>query len=241
MNRWDALCRYTEHSGLLLDNNLSERTLRAVAIGRRNYLFAGSDRGAGASANHYSLTPHSSYWASIPIANSARSTRPCQSSIHKKYRRCCQINGSSNSSRKTSLATKFASSFTERIFMLQQNRMAMVADLLKPNGSPAGPPHRCFFARRVVVAIVVIEQFLANGSGAGRWPGRCSGYGWLLLVMRSRVDVHARAKVSVAQRPFQGFEAFTGRIAQHHSWRLSLLGPKESCHVCWRGFCLPQL
>lgn len=57
--------------------------------------------------------------------------------------------------------------------------------LLKPSGSPDRPPHGIRFAGSDVVAKRKIEQLLANGSGAGRWPGRCRGYGWLLSVMRS--------------------------------------------------------
>ena len=50
LNHWDALCRYTEHAELSIDNNLSERTLRCVAIGRKNWMFAGSDRGGRTAA-----------------------------------------------------------------------------------------------------------------------------------------------------------------------------------------------
>jgi hypothetical protein len=46
-----ALTRYTEAGCLEADNNASERALRAVAVGRRNYLFAGSDSGGGSSAS----------------------------------------------------------------------------------------------------------------------------------------------------------------------------------------------
>ncbi len=36
-NQWEALCRYTEHGDLTIDNILSERTLRCVAVGRKNW------------------------------------------------------------------------------------------------------------------------------------------------------------------------------------------------------------
>ena len=49
-----ALCRYTEAGFLRIDNNASERALRAVAVGRKNYLFAGSAAG-GRSAELYSV------------------------------------------------------------------------------------------------------------------------------------------------------------------------------------------
>jgi transposase len=54
-NQWDALVRYTSNPMLSIDNNLSERTLRMVVIGRRNYLFAGSEAGAKRAAIIYSL------------------------------------------------------------------------------------------------------------------------------------------------------------------------------------------
>ena len=43
-NQWPALCRYTEDGRLSIDNNVSERTLRHQAIGRKNWLFLGSQQ-----------------------------------------------------------------------------------------------------------------------------------------------------------------------------------------------------
>ena len=45
-NNWDELGRFTEDVRLPLDNNVSERALRIIALGRKNYLFAGHDVGA---------------------------------------------------------------------------------------------------------------------------------------------------------------------------------------------------
>jgi hypothetical protein len=55
-SNWAALCRYPDHGGLSIDNNLAERMLRAQAIGRRNWTFLGSDRGGRTAAVLYSLT-----------------------------------------------------------------------------------------------------------------------------------------------------------------------------------------
>ena len=55
LNQWDALVRYVDDPVLDIDNNLSERTLRMVVIGRKNYLFAGSESGAERAAVIYSL------------------------------------------------------------------------------------------------------------------------------------------------------------------------------------------
>ena len=52
---WDALARYLDDGRVELDNMIAERALRPVAIGRRNYLFAGSDAGARHAAILYSL------------------------------------------------------------------------------------------------------------------------------------------------------------------------------------------
>jgi len=53
--RWAALSRCFDDGRLALDNNPAERALRGVAIGRRNYLFAGSDAGGRRAAAMYSL------------------------------------------------------------------------------------------------------------------------------------------------------------------------------------------
>lgn len=55
LNHWTALLRYTEHGFLDIDNNASERELRAVGIGRKNYLFFGSDAGGHTAAVLYSV------------------------------------------------------------------------------------------------------------------------------------------------------------------------------------------
>jgi len=52
---WDALERYCDDGRLEIDNNAAERALRAVALGRKNYLFAGSDAGGERAALIYSL------------------------------------------------------------------------------------------------------------------------------------------------------------------------------------------
>ncbi len=54
-NNWTALNQYAQHGQLAIDNNAAERSLRGIAIGRRNWLFLGSDRGGRAAAVHFSL------------------------------------------------------------------------------------------------------------------------------------------------------------------------------------------
>ena len=52
---WAALTRYRDDGRLEIDNNAAERALRAVALGRKNWLFAGSDDGGERAAAIYSL------------------------------------------------------------------------------------------------------------------------------------------------------------------------------------------
>lgn len=55
LSRWTALTRYCDDGRIEIDNNAAERALRAVALGRKNYLFAGSDAGGDRAAAFYSL------------------------------------------------------------------------------------------------------------------------------------------------------------------------------------------
>lgn len=52
---WTALTRYLDDGALAIDNNPAEQALRGIAIGRKNWLFLGSDRGGRAAAIHFSL------------------------------------------------------------------------------------------------------------------------------------------------------------------------------------------
>lgn len=55
LNNWKALTRYTEAPFLAIDNNHSERQIKQLVIGRKNWLFAGSESGAENAALLYSL------------------------------------------------------------------------------------------------------------------------------------------------------------------------------------------
>lgn len=54
-SNWAALNRYAEAGYLAIDNNASERAVKPVAIGRRNWLFAGSEGGGRTAAILFSL------------------------------------------------------------------------------------------------------------------------------------------------------------------------------------------
>lgn len=55
LTRWLALTRYRDDGRIEIDNNAAERSLRAVALGRKNFLFCGSDAGGERAAGIYSL------------------------------------------------------------------------------------------------------------------------------------------------------------------------------------------
>ena len=54
-SNWSALIRCTKAGGLAIDNNAAERAIKNVVIGRKNWLFAGSDAGGRTVARIYSL------------------------------------------------------------------------------------------------------------------------------------------------------------------------------------------
>jgi transposase len=55
LSNWTALCRYCEDGRLSIDNNAAERALRSIAVGRKNWIFYGNERGGRAAATIYSL------------------------------------------------------------------------------------------------------------------------------------------------------------------------------------------
>lgn len=55
LTRWTALSRFLDDGRVEIDNNAAERAIRGIALGRKNYLFAGSDSGGTRAAAIYSL------------------------------------------------------------------------------------------------------------------------------------------------------------------------------------------
>ena len=55
LSRWKALTNYIHDGRTSIDNNAAERSIRGIALGRKNYLFAGSDNGGNRAAAIYSL------------------------------------------------------------------------------------------------------------------------------------------------------------------------------------------
>jgi uncharacterized protein YbjT (DUF2867 family) len=55
LKRWPAFTRFLDDGRVCLSNNAAERALRGIALGRKSWLFAGSDRGGQRAAAMYSL------------------------------------------------------------------------------------------------------------------------------------------------------------------------------------------
>jgi transposase len=55
LKRWPAFTRFLDDGRICLSNNAAERALRGIALGRKSWLFAGSDRGGERAATMYSL------------------------------------------------------------------------------------------------------------------------------------------------------------------------------------------
>jgi transposase len=68
LGRWKALARYLDDGCYEIDNNLVENAIRPVALGRKNYLFAGSHNGAKRMAQVYSLVATAKMQGIEPMA-----------------------------------------------------------------------------------------------------------------------------------------------------------------------------
>jgi transposase len=68
LNNWEALKRYLEQGYLAIDNNLSERTLRAIALGRNNWGVLGSETGGRTAAALYTMVGTCKHLGSDPFA-----------------------------------------------------------------------------------------------------------------------------------------------------------------------------
>jgi len=56
LNGWEALCRYTTDGEFSIDNNIAENLMRPIALGRKNWLFFGSDNGGRTAAILFTIT-----------------------------------------------------------------------------------------------------------------------------------------------------------------------------------------
>ena len=83
LNRWPAFERYTERGDLTIDNNLSERTLRPIAVGRGNWTFLGSASAGGCAAKHYTVVGTCRHLGIDPFAY-LRDTLPALHALGEK-------------------------------------------------------------------------------------------------------------------------------------------------------------
>lgn len=68
LKHWNALTRYLDDGAIAIDNNAAERALREIAVGRKNWLFAGSERGGEACAIVTSLIETAKAHGHDPLA-----------------------------------------------------------------------------------------------------------------------------------------------------------------------------
>ena len=68
LKHWNALTRYLDDGAIAIDNNAAERALREIAVGRKNWLFAGSERGGEACAIATSLIETAKAHGHDPLA-----------------------------------------------------------------------------------------------------------------------------------------------------------------------------
>jgi len=55
LRQWDKLIKFIENGNLSIDNNKAERAIRPFVVGRKNFLFSNTAKGATASARIYSV------------------------------------------------------------------------------------------------------------------------------------------------------------------------------------------
>ena len=91
LSRWDALTRYIDDGHIEIDNNAAERSLRAVALGRKNYLFAGSDMRRRARRRHLQPDRYGQTQRPRSRSLSARSAHPHRRSSDQPHRRTAAL------------------------------------------------------------------------------------------------------------------------------------------------------
>ena len=82
--RWEAFTRFLDDGRVCLSNNAAERGLRCVAVGRKNWMFAGSDAGGRRAAAVYTLIETCKLNSIDPqawLAVSIRRAPPCSARV----------------------------------------------------------------------------------------------------------------------------------------------------------------
>ena len=87
LKRWAAFTRFLDDGRLCMSNNAAERELRAVAVGRRNWTFAGSDEGGRRAAAIYTLIATAKLNDVDPAGLARRRARPLAGSSRQAHPR----------------------------------------------------------------------------------------------------------------------------------------------------------
>jgi hypothetical protein len=96
LGRWEAVMRFCDDGHLEIDN-AAERSLRAVVLGRKNYLFHGSDAGGERAAAIYGLIGTAKLNASTRKRTCARCSRVSPITPSTASRNCCHRTSQRNS------------------------------------------------------------------------------------------------------------------------------------------------
>jgi len=92
IERWERLSRYTQNGMLNIDSNPVENSIRPVALGRKNYLFAGSHEAAKRSGMLYSYSVLAKCTASSLTPGLKISCNASPIILSTKFRSCFRIN-----------------------------------------------------------------------------------------------------------------------------------------------------
>ena len=89
LRRWEPFARFLDDGRICLTNNAAERGLRGIALGRKSWLFAGSDRGGARAAAMYTLIGKAAARAAftVPTAWGTSSGDVTQDSSSSRWRR----------------------------------------------------------------------------------------------------------------------------------------------------------
>ena len=91
LTRWNALLRYLADGRLEMSNNAAERGMRAPVLGRKNYLFCGSDAGGQRAACVYTIVETAKMCGINPQPYLTNVTRTYRGSSHPKDRRSAPL------------------------------------------------------------------------------------------------------------------------------------------------------
>ena len=91
LTRWDTFTRFLNDGRICLTNNAAERALRRIALGRKSWLFAGSDRGGRAAVMYTLIHPDCAAQRRRSASLARRRARPHQRSQHPEARRVAAL------------------------------------------------------------------------------------------------------------------------------------------------------